>query len=563
MGLVGWRSKKRISLPWSNASWCKLECQVSKPAIITTLPCLWYGDTPLTLMSLAFRTQLNTRENRQEILVASGKGLWKCVSHGHCSTRKTSLQDVYSDAAFWILYPIGFEAETRKQRGTFVLENSEQLLLSKFLALFEKMDPDIIVGHQLQEVDLGILLNRMRERKHLDGNRIGRLSVVNGLRILTKGGGFFAERHLIAGRLMCDIANDMGKVTATLTILHNYLFLTYHAVFDVENVNPGVSQKCVNYTLESRIIVVILITKLRSRHGRQLKKALELMSVIATLIHTSLRPLVLRLQMLPLTKELTCLAGNSWARTLSGTRAERNEYILLHEFYKTNIFCPDKYSSKQQKAEEKGFRRRRRLYWQEKRKINTRRPCIRAREGSVWHTWCLLWTSTACNPSIIQEYNICFTTVDRNETVRHILRPFFPLILTIKQAENETRRKSLKFPPLIKNKVSFPDWLRPSSVDAGKSKNWMKNKRATPEDLALWDTKQMALKLTANSMYGCLGYTQSRFYARPLDHAHDLQGTRNPKKYQGSRRVKNSWGSYMAIRTLWWLIQTLTTLVTH
>lgn len=47
-------------------------------------------------------------------------------------------------------------------------------------------------------------------------------------------------------------------------------------------------------------------------------------------------------------------------------------------------------------------------------------------------------------------------------------------------------------------------------------KKLMKDKRATKEELALWDTKQMALKLTANSMYGCLGYTQSRFYARPL-----------------------------------------------
>ncbi len=55
------------------------------------------------------------------------------------------------------------------------------------------------------------------------------------------------------------------------------------------------------------------------------------------------------MQILPLTKQLTNLAGNSWNKTLNGGRAERNEYILLHDFHRQKYICPDKISAWEKK----------------------------------------------------------------------------------------------------------------------------------------------------------------------------------------------------------------------
>lgn len=202
----------------NNASWCKFECQTSKPALITPLEEAESETPPLTLMSLSFRTQLNVKENKQEILVASAR------VYENVSSTDTTPPEKLPCKTFTVMrpsgssYPMHFEAEAKKQRGTVILEKSEQFLLSKFLAMFEKMDPDVIMGHQLQDVDLGILFNRLREKKTPGWHRLGRLKRGDWPKNFNKGAGFFAERQLIAGRLMCDIGNDMGKVSIPVAI---------------------------------------------------------------------------------------------------------------------------------------------------------------------------------------------------------------------------------------------------------------------------------------------------------------------------------------------------------
>lgn len=167
--------------------------------------------------------------------------------------------------------------------------------------------------------------------------------------------------------------------------------------------------------------------------------------------------LVLRLQMLSLTKVLTNIAGNSWARTLSGTRAERNEYILLHEFHRNKYICPDKYSSKLQKAEEKIQEGDEDESVDKKKKDKFKGGLVFEPEKGLYDRFILVMDFNSLYPSIIQEFNICFTTVERTATVRCAQKPCYsPMYTDLVKTRPimKTTRTCLKSLHRSKSKVS-------------------------------------------------------------------------------------------------------------
>jgi DNA polymerase alpha subunit A len=109
---------------------------------------------------------------------------------------------------------------------------------------------------------------------------------------------------------------------------------------------------------------------------------------------------------------------------LNGGRAERNEYILLHEFHRLKYICPDKAWGKKAeqaaavaKAEEaqdpddpssgtKAAKGKRDKY---------KGGLVFDPKRGLWDKYILVMDFNSLYPSIIQEFNIDFTTVERGE----------------------------------------------------------------------------------------------------------------------------------------------------
>ena len=112
-------------------------------------------------------------------------------------------------------------------------------------------------------------------------------------------------------------------------------------------------------------------------------------------------------------------------KTLNGGRAERNEYILLHEFHRLKYICPDKVWGK--KAATAAARAE--VEAGDAENGPAAAPIPKAKRDKykgglvfepkrgLWDKYILVMDFNSLYPSIIQEYNIDFTTVIKEEII--------------------------------------------------------------------------------------------------------------------------------------------------
>jgi DNA polymerase alpha subunit A len=223
-----------------------------------------------------------------------------------------------------------------------------------------------------------------------------------------------AEKQVMAGRLMCD----------TYLGAKEHVRAKSYSLTQLVAMQLGVNREDIEY---EKILSYF-------SSSEQLERMLRHSDFDTYLC----AELMFSLQLLPLSRQLTALSGNLWSITLTAGRAVRNEYLLLHEFHLNKYICPDKSFYKDNKdapplppvdgdmdeAEEgaggpgakKGA----------KRKPQYAGGLVLEPKKGFYDQFVLLLDFNSLYPSIIQEYNICFTTVKHDKSKEEDSLPEYP-----------------------------------------------------------------------------------------------------------------------------------------
>merc|ERR1719474_2014059 len=454
----------------AQVSWCRLEATISNPSQVKVSACT-EDQPPLTIISLKLGTVINAKTQQNEVAMA---GVVAHTSYSLASPPERNFNQHFciitkpQDEAWpfdWAKQNIDI-TEVKKA-------SSERELLSLLLMKFQKLDPDIIIGHDVGCFDLEVLTHRMIVSKIPNWSKLGRLRRSNQAELGKKA----MEKQATVGRLVADL-----KISAKELIRCKSYEL------------GALEEKCMKGEADE-VRVKLTPDTLRKAYGRSedLKLAVRLCMRDAD----QTLQLMVQLQALPLALQISKIVGMVWSRTLRGGRAERIEYLLLHAFTQLGYIVPDKQYGKRKTDEDdeeaeaapKG-----------RKKPSYAGGLVLDPKKGFYDKFILLLDFNSLYPSIIQEYNICFTTVSRAKQS--------------KNADGET-----ELPELPDSSLSagvLPTQIKKLVDSRREVKKLLKADKLSAGEKASLNIRQLALKLTANSMYGCLGFSYSRFFAKPL-----------------------------------------------
>jgi DNA polymerase alpha subunit A len=487
-------------------SWCKHEFQIASPKRVSVCVGSTEELRPPTLNVVSLNMQTILKGGSNEIAMVSivahpsvnfegPTPRWeKTLSHNLTAIRKL-------DEAL----PMGFEKNLKSKKPTAEIHQNERSLLNMVTAKLQSIDPDVIVGHNFLGFSLDVLLHRMQAQKIVGWSRLGRLR--RNLMPKLQGGGrsSYGERAVMSGRLVCD----------TYLVAKELL---------LRETSYGLVELC-RSQLKCKIDDSPDINEIPLAFSESADSLFNLMNINETSAGLALS-LMFKLAALPLFKQLTNLAGNLLSRSLTGARAERVEYLLLHRFYGEKYVLPDKLgyseaSSKASKAapvksgkavHEAKSERADAVEGEElggdgdddewdggaavgsgkgRRKPQYLGGLVLEPKRGLYDKFVLLLDFNSLYPSIIQEFNICFTTVTYPG-------PDTPYMLPMPQDQG-------KLPQVLAELVA-----------KRKEVKKLMERETNPFDQERLNIRQLALKILANSTYGCLGFSGSRFYAKPL-----------------------------------------------
>eukprot|EP00796_Vickermania_ingenoplastis_P007558 gene7559-5331_t len=485
----------------SRISHCRVEFVVESPKLIHVED-ERHTTPPFTLVSTQLHSQLNSNGIDNEIVMAS-LAVYRDVSVDFPLPSKpscilTGVRRLQPNSAL----PLDLERYAERHMPntkTFKVHSfpNERSLLSWVAETLKDLDPDLLVGHNFVGFTLQSLLRRYQELGVPLWSSLGRLDLKRFPR--SQGGGIASnqEREVCCGRLIADsytLSREYFKST-------NYKLLALSKEMKLEGIATG------DPTFDPGATV------LTTAHTAT---AATLFPIVLQLANSAVLPMCVlsHLDVIRLTKRLSSIAGNLWSRTLYGARSERIEYLLLHAFHDLKFITPDKrsYDYKRQREElEAGGEE----LEETKRKSKYQGGMVLEPKCGHYADYILLLDFNSLYPSLIQEFNICFTTVDRWGDVEVDVPPPERLICRSCAATGA--------PSPCPHRCVLPRVIK-GLVDQRRDVKRLMARERDPDQLSLLEIRQKALKLTANSMYGCLGFEFSRFFAQPLAELVTRQG---------------------------------------